>query len=553
MRGKRGIGALVLLLCFIPAVSWAVAGAAAIEERSGSCMTVSCEELMARIQSGRQVIIVDCRPAEEYEAGHVPGAVNVSMDSYGFERETVLKRAIEDVYEQAGRRMALVLIDAESKEEYMPISKMEELSRCLPENRSTEIVFYCRRPACTRSPMAAGWAEALGYRNVLRYEGGWEEWSEKGRPVETGSPEHKGGRERDTSDSIPLEDLIDVAGLDRSGHQWRTVYQQIGRDAGHARLGQSKWLMYFLHWRPLTDAGRTLTVDYIRNHMLNFWGQAMNFELSDTDGEMEVCGHRAVFTEGTVMGGAVRTRFIVWNCLETNRQFTADCNINIKRKTPAELLELQRTITGTVRCHEGVPHGDEPACLPQVYASEEWNVSFHIPSTWRTADYESEEWFPQGMSAQNGSLWTLVTDSVKRVELVWERSAEPLSAGTFERFMDACAAPYSRENVTSRITSRDIGGIEEREGMWRGEGTYELRLTVEGTGRTAVYPFRFEGLLWKDGPETYFLLISLVQIGEFWNIPVDLSPYDETFERYVREEVFPNISCLPTAARTMAK
>jgi 3-mercaptopyruvate sulfurtransferase SseA len=32
--------------------------------------------------------------------------------------------------------------------------------------------------------MAIRWAAALGYRNVRRYEGDWEEWSKKKYPVE---------------------------------------------------------------------------------------------------------------------------------------------------------------------------------------------------------------------------------------------------------------------------------------------------------------------------------------------------------------------------------
>ena len=56
--------------------------------------------------------------------------------------------------------------------------------RVLPENRDDEVILYCRRPDCTRSPLAARWAIALGYRKVTRYEGGWEDWKKKGYPVE---------------------------------------------------------------------------------------------------------------------------------------------------------------------------------------------------------------------------------------------------------------------------------------------------------------------------------------------------------------------------------
>jgi rhodanese-related sulfurtransferase len=418
----------------------------------------------------------------------------------------------------------------------------EELSIYLPEDRRTEIVFYCRRPDCTRNPMAVGSAAARGYRSVSQYDGGWEDWSEKGYPVETGSSGRNGTPGGGGAGLPTLEDLIDVTGLNESGPDWRVIVQEIGADEGHIRLGQSKWLMYFLHWRPLTDADRSLTVDYVRNHMLHFWGQSMDFELANIDGEMEVCGHSAVLTEGSVMGGAVYTRFIVWNCPETGRQFTADCNINLRRKTPRELLDLQRTITESIRCHESAPHPGVPPVLSQEYLSYAWNVSFRIPSSWRTADYVSREWFPHGMSIQSGSLWTLLTDSVKRLELVWRESVDETAPDEmFRHFMGICAGPVTFETTTSRIIEWDIEGIEERGGVWTAEGTYRFHQKVENTDRSAVSTFRFKGFLWRDGRKAYFLLASLVQITEFWNIPNDLSPSEETFNRFVEEEILPNI------------
>ncbi len=153
-------------------------------QSGASFRTLSAEELLTKIQGGQPVFLIDCRPAEEYCAGHIPGAANVSMDSFSFGKDTVLKKAIEDIQEHVGKIVSFVLIDGESQEEYMPRSKMEELTDHLPKDRNQEVIFYCRRPDCTRSPMAIRWAAALGYRNVWRYEGGWQEWSQKRYPVE---------------------------------------------------------------------------------------------------------------------------------------------------------------------------------------------------------------------------------------------------------------------------------------------------------------------------------------------------------------------------------
>lgn len=342
-----------------------------------------------------------------------------------------------------------------------------------------------------------------------------------------------------------LESLIDFAGLDREGRNWRILYQDFEPARGHLKLSQSMWLMYFLHWRPLTEANKTISVAFVRNHLLNFWGQAMNFKLTDIDGTMEVCGHKAWFTEGSFGNGAVYTRFIVWNCPETNRQFTADCNINLRRKTPKELLELQRTITRTVCCHRGASPPDAPADLTQKYASEKWNVSFFIPRSWRTADYVSREWYPHGMSAQNGSLWTLPTDSVKRLDLIWENDEGGLSSDAFNRFLEKCAAPFTFENVISRMINWKLKNCREKGGVWAGEGLYEYH--QETQNQEVISPYRFKGFLWREEKKVYFLLASLIQLKEFWDIPNDLTPSDETFERFIGEEILPNVKIVPAA------
>ncbi len=148
--------------------------------------TLSAEELLEKIklQAGKNFILLDCRPEDEYRAGHIPGALNVSMDSLAFGKNTALKSSMENIFKQAGRIIDFILIDSASGKEYMPQSKLEELLRLLPENRYQEIILYCRSAECTRSPMAIRWTLALGYENVWRYEGGWKEWAAKKLPTE---------------------------------------------------------------------------------------------------------------------------------------------------------------------------------------------------------------------------------------------------------------------------------------------------------------------------------------------------------------------------------
>lgn len=144
--------------------------------------TITAEEVLQKITTKRSICLIDCRPIEEYKKGHIPGAVNVSMDSFEFAQDTLIKNQMENIMKQAGKFIGFILIDGESQEEYMPKTKLKELLACTPDNKDEEIIFYCRRPACTRSPLAARWAMALGYSNVYRYDGSWEDWKERNYP-----------------------------------------------------------------------------------------------------------------------------------------------------------------------------------------------------------------------------------------------------------------------------------------------------------------------------------------------------------------------------------
>lgn len=96
------------------------------------------EELMERARLGL-VTVLDVRPAEEYAAGHVPGAINVSMDA------------------------------------------LSSHLRRLPKGR--EIIAYCRGPYCLLSVDAVALLREKGYK-ARRMEDGFPEWKAAGMPVE---------------------------------------------------------------------------------------------------------------------------------------------------------------------------------------------------------------------------------------------------------------------------------------------------------------------------------------------------------------------------------
>ena len=102
---------------------------------------VSALELLARAKKGL-VTVLDVRPAEEYAAGHLPGAINV------------------------------------------PVEKLESFLSRLPKRK--EVVAYCRGPYCLMSFEAVEKLRKLGWR-ARRLENGLPEWRAAGLPVARGS------------------------------------------------------------------------------------------------------------------------------------------------------------------------------------------------------------------------------------------------------------------------------------------------------------------------------------------------------------------------------
>ena len=101
---------------------------------------VAAAELLDRARKGL-VTVLDVRPAEEFEAGHLPGAVNIPI-------------------EQLGKRLGE-----------------------LPKRK--EVVAYCRGPYCLMSYEAVELLRRKGHK-ARRLENGLPEWRLAGLPVEQG-------------------------------------------------------------------------------------------------------------------------------------------------------------------------------------------------------------------------------------------------------------------------------------------------------------------------------------------------------------------------------
>jgi rhodanese-related sulfurtransferase len=82
-----------------------------------------------------------------------------------------------------------VLDDEWFKDELIPGSKrvalagLEQAVQTSSLTSDTPVVVYCAGPTCPSSRTAAEKLAALGYTNVVAFEGGLEEWKKNGRGV----------------------------------------------------------------------------------------------------------------------------------------------------------------------------------------------------------------------------------------------------------------------------------------------------------------------------------------------------------------------------------
>lgn len=103
---------------------------------------VSRDELQQQMEKGL-VTILDVRPADEYQSGHVYGALNVTL------------------------------------------AELEDQLSDIPNDQ--EIVAYCRGTYCVLSFEAVAILRARGF-NVRRLEDGFPEWKTAGFPIEVAAP-----------------------------------------------------------------------------------------------------------------------------------------------------------------------------------------------------------------------------------------------------------------------------------------------------------------------------------------------------------------------------
>jgi rhodanese-related sulfurtransferase len=113
---------------------------------------ISARSVRDGLDSGEVDIVIDVREPNEWNAGHIPGAINVP------------------------RGMLELRADPESP----------ATDPALSTNRDARVIVYCLKAPGARSLLAAQTLATMGYSDVAAMRGGFEEWRAEDLPADQG-------------------------------------------------------------------------------------------------------------------------------------------------------------------------------------------------------------------------------------------------------------------------------------------------------------------------------------------------------------------------------
>lgn len=110
----------------------------------------------AKILMGQGIPVYDVRAQQEFNEGHVPGAIHVPYN------------------------------EASAKEpEFDASADSFDLDK-LPQNKNSALLMYCDGTTCWKSYKSASMAIKNGWKNIIWFRGGFPEWKAAGLPISTG-------------------------------------------------------------------------------------------------------------------------------------------------------------------------------------------------------------------------------------------------------------------------------------------------------------------------------------------------------------------------------
>jgi rhodanese-related sulfurtransferase len=111
-----------------------------VKEAKSRIRQTTPDEVKRKLDRGDKFLLVDCREDNEWDKGHIEGAIHLSRG--------IIERDIENIV----------------------------------HDKKNEVIIYCG--GGYRSALAADNLQKMSYTNVISMDGGWRAWNALGYPTE---------------------------------------------------------------------------------------------------------------------------------------------------------------------------------------------------------------------------------------------------------------------------------------------------------------------------------------------------------------------------------
>ncbi len=129
---KRGLPLLVIAFLTVQVIAW--------NAESMELGSISQANLLSQIQQKKSLLILDVRTPKEYDAGHIPGAINIDFKE-------------------------------------LP-KRIDEIDRF----KNSTVVLYCERGI--RAKVAETTLQKAGFKSLLHLEGNMSSWRNNSLPIQ---------------------------------------------------------------------------------------------------------------------------------------------------------------------------------------------------------------------------------------------------------------------------------------------------------------------------------------------------------------------------------
>ena len=265
--------------------------------------------------------------------------------------------------------------------------------------------------------------------------------------------------------------------LPERGYTWADSNLTGTPEDGSFLVETDKVIYYFVHWGPQeTD---TIDEAYARKRIPEVW-PSEGLKIVET-APATVAGHPAIYAVVEPKWDFYRSRFLIWNCPESGRQFIADMNYNVRYHTPESAIETEvATTEQTLACHPGAPVSELPG-NPVHFASERFGVSFDHPLDWYVFESPYGVAHPAYRGVRDrtiGSLLAWFQDVTTEIAFRWQPLPAPDdssqgAAGAMGLFEGAVAAV----NELDQVAKFDYQAYEAV--RYGGNKTFKLLGTVD--------------------------------------------------------------------------